>query len=178
MRFALALALAATFVIAPRASADNSLEHQLKAAYIYNFIRFVEWPASSGTGEILVCVVGPASVQQEMKEELEGKKIGERGIRVHGAASPQDAAGCSVLYVANRSADVARRFTAAVPRDRVLTITEADGFPETGSLINFFLDNQTVHFAVNTDMLADTQFKLSSQMLQFGTMVTQKATGK
>jgi len=176
IRHGAAPAAAALFLF-PSAFAADSLEHELKSAYIYNFIRFVEWPPSA-QGDIVVCVAGPRPVVDEIRGGLSGKEIGDRAIRVRGAAAPVEVAGCEVLYVTGRDSAGARRFLAAVPRHKVLTITESDRFPASGSLINFFLDNQTVRFAVNADLLPKTQFKLSSQMLQFGTMVSARDTGK
>jgi hypothetical protein len=168
------LLLIALALFAATAARADSIERQVKAAYIYNFIRFVEWPAGKSTGDIRVCVAGPQSVVDDIRDELGDKKIGDRAIQVHGARRPEDADGCSVLYVASGDPDIVRRYVTAVARDQVLTITETEGFPTTGGLINFFVDQQTVHFAVNADLLADTRFKLSSQMLQFGTMVSKK----
>lgn len=176
-RRAVVLALAA-LLLTPAAARADRVENELKAAYIYNFIRFVEWPVSASTDAIKVCVVGPLPVKKGLEQELSGRKVGTRSIEVRSAAHPSQAAGCDVLYVASADPNLARRFTAAVPRERVLTITESAGFPGTGSLINLFLEDQTLRFAVNADLLDQTQFKLSSQMLQFGTMVSAKGSSR
>lgn len=171
LRRAARVLIAALICVAPVASA-TAIEQELKAAYIYNFIRFVEWPGAPPAGDLNVCVVGPRKVQSDMRRHLDGKRVGDRVIHVRAAYSPRQTSGCHVLYVAGRDAAHARRFTAAVPRDRVLTITEADRFPVSGGLINFYQDQDTIRFAVDADLLAQSHFKLSSQMLQFGTMVT------
>jgi hypothetical protein len=167
--------LVLSLALGPRAFALNGeppLEQKVKAAYIYNFVRFVEWPASRGSGPVRVGVVGPVKLATAMKEALEGRTVGDRPIVVRRVLSVDEAADNEVLYVSGNDLEEARRFVAPAEEKAVLTVTECDRFLKAGSLVNFFLADESVRFAVNTAALDRSPLRMSSQMLQFASIVS------
>lgn len=146
-------------------------EHKIKAAFIYNFVRFVEWPTVTAGTPIHVGVVGTDGVVASVREALDGRSVGDRPIIVTRVSSEEESKNSDVLYVSGNNPTAAKRFVSAAQGRPVLTITECDRFLTVGSLVNFFFADDTVHFAVNAAELEHAPIKVSSQMLQFAAMV-------
>ena len=164
-------AFLALSIASPAVAQQEAPEYSVKAAYVYNFIRFVEWPEKGRSDSINLYVVGPQTVVSSFRTALEGKTVGDRPIQVKAATSPGDIKNAHALYVAGSDTDRAREFVKAVSEKDVLTITEASRFPSVGSLINFYISEGTVRFAVNATVLEKSLLKVSSQMLQFAAIV-------
>jgi hypothetical protein len=165
--------LAALAMAAGAFAQDRPIELKVKEAYLYNFIRFVEWPGDKPmeTRPIRLMVAGPPKLAAAMVRTLGGRTVGSRAIEAVAISEPGEAAGADVLYVMDKDAARAREFVRAVQGKPVLTITDTDNFPAAGSLINFYIADQTVHFAVNANELERSPLHLSSQMLQFAAIL-------
>jgi len=146
-------------------------EHKIKAAFIYNFARFVEWPTAPAGTPIRVGVVGTDRVVSVVREAIDGRLVGDRPVVVEKVTREEDGKNHEVLYVSGNNAAAARRFVSPATGRPVLTITEVDRFLSVGSLVNFFIAEDSVRFAVNADELDKAAIKVSSQMLQFAAIV-------
>jgi hypothetical protein len=172
------LTILAGLILAGAAAAqDRPIELKVKEAYLYNFIRFVEWPGDKPmeTRPIRLKVAGPPHLAAAMVRTLGGRTVGSRAIEAVAISEPAEAAGADVLYVMDKDAPRAREFVQAVQGKPVLTVTETDNFPAAGSLVNFYIADQTVHFAVNANELERSPLHLSSQMLQFAAILRPEA---
>lgn len=156
-------------------SQEAPIEQKVKAAYLYNFVRFVEWPKAPAGTPVTVGVVGTEKLATEMKEALDGRAVGDRPLVVSRVTNVDDAARHNVLYVAGNDLDMARRYVAPTVSKPILTVTECDRFLKAGSLVNFYLADDSVRFAVSSEALDRSPLKVSSQMLQFASIVKPEA---
>lgn len=166
---ACALALA-SFAAPARAESASSA---LKAAFVYNFAKFTEWPADSlaASAPIVICVFGDAGVADRLVELTAGQAIGAhpmvvRQPRVDGALED-----CKVVYVSGLDGKRLSTLVAALSRSTVLTIGDADGFAQRGGIVGLFVDAGRIRFMINLDSARRSRLQLSSKLLTLGTIV-------
>lgn len=165
---ALALVLAVTFpgALGPdvaRAQAP-SVEHAVKAAYLYKFAPFVSWPPGAMGGPsapLAVCVMGPDGFGPALVQAARNERMGERGFQPKRLARVARGE-CHILYVVGRPADV-RETLAAVHGSPVLTVTDTAG-PGPKGVINFVLRDSRVRFEIDLKAAADNGLGISSKL--------------
>jgi hypothetical protein len=137
-----------------------SREYQLKAAFIFNFIKFVEWPESSGP--IKVGVLGEDPFKGEL-DKLEKKKVGGRAIQVSQLKSLAQAKDFQLVFTAD--ADQAKKLVTAVAGKPVLTVSDTPGFSKDGGGITLTSARNRIRFSINTKSLKSAGLKASSKLL-------------
>lgn len=143
-------------------------EAQLKAAYLVNFLKYVEWPAQRLTANL--CLVGRDSLGAALAS-YEGRVIGDAPVVVRRVASPEQAVDCHLLFIAE-SED--RRYSAIlrwVDRQPVLTVSDGEGFLREGGGILLVRSDGRLAFEVNADALARAGLKPNSQMMRLARQV-------
>ncbi len=144
-------------------------EYQVKAAYIYNFAKFVEWPAG-GTGDVDVCIIGDDPFGHDLST-IEGKKVINRKIVIREVASYRNAGGCDILFISSSEEEHLMQILKYLKRLPVLTIGESEGFAEMGVMINFYMNNRTVRFEINPKAAERAGLKISSNLLRIAKIV-------
>ncbi len=155
-------------------------EYQVKAGFIYNFVKFVQWPdeTDNRAGNVLrLCIVSDHS-ETDVFFSLSGKTVRGREIIVATADEADSLGACDIVFFSVRDADVIRERLAAAPRRGVLTIGETDGFTRMGGIINFFVANSRLRFRINIDAAARAGLKLSSQLLMSAEIVRSNPPGE
>lgn len=169
------IALAAALVTAPVTAAGvgtgDEQDDEVKAAFLYNFAKFAEWPALPAGVPIAACIVGDDGIASALVETVRGKSINGHGIEVH---RPQDTAAmraCHMLFVAAadtlRLADGLAGFR-ALP---VLTVSDDRGFAQADGIIEFYIEAGRMRFAINVDAVERSGLRLSSRLLGLATIV-------
>lgn len=167
-----AVLLLALPLVAPAANAANAgqgLEYQLKAAFLYNFVKFVEWPAEAFNGErspLSICVYGADPFGDTLDNVVRGETVGERGLLVQRPDSLDDLRDCHVLFVSRSERGRMPEILARVAGEPVLTVGDADGFLKAGGVINFVLEENKVRFLINPEAAERNRLKISSKLLR------------
>src|SRR4051812_17795424 len=167
--FIFLIAAAALLVVGPgRARADASREYQLKAAFLYNFAQFVEWPADalgSADAPIVIGVLGESPFAGALEQAVRGKSVNGRPIEIRYYSALESMDRCHILFVG-----ASQRFnTAAVlakAGDTTLTVGDYDGFTREGGVFRFLTESNKVRFEVNLDAARRTRLKISSKLLK------------
>jgi hypothetical protein len=152
-------------------SAQDVTESALKAAYIYNFAKFTEWPADVvGAAEPLaLCVFGDADVGIALKRAVKDRVLSGHPMAVSHTAAPAAGAGpqrqCHVIYVSGMTAAEAADVIAGVRDAPVLTLSDVDGFTERGGIAQFFYLNGRLHFTIQLESVKRARLRISSQLL-------------
>jgi hypothetical protein len=130
----LALVLGASSACA----SEISREDQFKAAYLFNFLKFVEWPANVADDLLTVCFIGADGVHDTLAANIENKRAGTRRLAVRRLHSDNTLDGCNVLYIdANTGSNDPR---AQIAREQpILTVSDAAGFARRGGMIELWL---------------------------------------
>lgn len=151
--------------------ADNLAADSVKAGFVYNFSKFVEWPAAAlpPGSPMQLCVVGQAL--DGKLNTLNGRQSQGRDIRVRNLSASGDFSGCHILFI---SASEERRLNSvlnAVAGSPVLTISDIGEFAEFGGMIGLSVQNEKVSFAINLANARAVGLKPSSQLLRLGRVV-------
>jgi hypothetical protein len=158
----LALALGAAAARAQEGA--GSVEYPVKAAFLYNFMRYVQWPERSAA-EMTVCILGRDPFGPAIDRALVGKAVGGRQVTVRRLATAATSQACAVLFV---PASAMREWGAAHSRlggEPVLTVGETRGFTEAGGVIGFVVEANRLQFEVNQSAADAARLRLSSRLL-------------
>ena len=158
------LVLAGVFAgVRPLAAQEASLEYRVKAAYIYNFMKYVEWPdAALRNGPLNICVAGRNPFGEALTETVAGERIGGQPVIVRVILEPEP--GCHVLFVPEGSATTA--YLRAARSAPVLTVGETPDFISQGGAIGFILDGGNVRFEIDQESAERQGLKVSSRLLR------------
>jgi hypothetical protein len=155
-------------------SPEAPSEYEVKAAFIYNFARFVDWPVRPGapTG-LALCVVGKDPFGRAL-DALEGKAVGDRKLQIRRVSDPESLAGCDMVFISASEQHRLAAILRALRSSPALTIGDTRGFAEQGVMINFYLEGDRVRFEVNPDSATGAGVKISSKLLRLGRLVGER----
>ena len=139
-------------------------ELAVKAGFLFNFAKFVEWSATS-SGPLAFCVIGDDRIAAYLEANIAGKQIGLRSLAVRNESAQGELLSCSVIYIGRAEKNVASHVAQLVAGKQILTVSE---FPELGSqgiVISFFLDEERVRFEVHLGAARQGGLKISSRLL-------------
>jgi hypothetical protein len=150
-------------------NANVALEYEVKAAFLFRFAQFVEWPpdAFKGAGEpFTYCTMGDDPFHGALEKTLNGKTIGERPLRVEHLNGAEKVGECQVLFVGGagdrKHVEEMLANTGTLP---ILTVGEADRFAENGGAIGFCTEDNKIRFEVNLDAAGKAGLKISAKLL-------------
>lgn len=149
-------------------------EYAVKAAFLLNFARFVEWPEDSfATAEspMRICVLGEDPFGAVLDRTIDGQLVSGRRVEAARTADAEELAECQVAFVSRSERSRIDAVIARVADAPVLTVSEVDGFAGRGGTINFFLDTQRVRFEVNPAAASRSGLRISSELLRLGRIV-------
>jgi len=149
-------------------------EYQLKAAVVYNFAKFVEWPPQSFTSAsdpIAVCILGQNPFGRWLTETLAGRTVGGRPFVIRRASEPQEVGHCQILFVCSSERKRFRVILADVKADGVLTVGDTPGFAALGGVVNLRLDGETVRMEVNLESAKQKKLQISAKLLSLAQIV-------
>jgi hypothetical protein len=180
VRWALAVVLLQFACITPTLSADEKsipLERSVKAAFLYKFLSYVEWPesATGPTGSPLtIGVVGADDIAAELSKAIQDRSVNNRPLAVKRLNDGDSLAGIQVLFIGGSDSARLERWLKPAQARSVLTVTEAEDSAKSG-VINFVPVDGRIRFDVSLEAAERTNLKLSSRMLSVARVV-QKGT--
>ncbi len=141
-------------------------EYEIKAAFLLNFVRFVDWPADSQSPgrPVSVCAVGSDSVDDSFKS-IGGRRIRGRSIGYSRIRFADEASACDVLFVADTEKARIQDFLPQVDGSHLLTVGETDRFVDVGGVIGFVYRKNELRFEVNLDAAERAGIGLRSELL-------------
>lgn len=174
VRFAVAALLYTLLIcLGSVATLAGPSESELKAAFIYNFANYVEWPntAADAGGAFVIGVYGDNSFAEQLDQTVSGKTVGGRRVEVRRFSSTRDLKPCHILFISASEEGRTGRILSAVKDWRTLTVGEADRFARNGGIIGFFMDEKKVRFEINPDEARKSGLKISSKLLKLARVV-------
>lgn len=149
-------------------------EYQVKAAYLYNFGRFVEWPAKGATPQsnsFTICVLGEDPFGQRLDATLAGERIGNQRIVARRISNPRMSADCQILFISSSEANRVNKIIEALDKNAVLTVSDIPSFSQRRGMIQFVLEENRIRFEVNLTATQRAGLTLSSELLKVATVV-------
>jgi hypothetical protein len=163
-----AMIVAVLAITLPARADEPSREYQVKAAFIYNFVQFVDWPASAfadDSSPITVGVLGANPFGDALDHVADGKTAHGRTLAVRYFSRIEDVEKCQVLFVVSSDRDFLQTLHDKLKDQSVLTIGEADQFLQSGGIIRIYTEENKVRFEINVDAAEQAQLKISSKLL-------------
>ena len=163
------LLVLATLMIGARVEAQAPMgESQVKAMFVYNFLKFVEWPVDASAGAkdpFVVVIIGDGATADATELFLQSKTIGERPVAVQRIQWDQSLRGARAAFVVERDPKKLHRILDAAAAGGVLTIGEGEEFATSGGVIGLLVQDRKVRFDVDTTAAQSAGLRVSSKLL-------------
>jgi uncharacterized protein DUF4154 len=172
MNLRIRFAIAVGALLAAGAVGQTNDEYQVKAAFLFNFAKFVEWPPQtfkSPSDPMSICVLGPNPFGRSLDEAVAGKSIDGRRFVVRQVANAERAGGCQILFIASPQKSHLPELVTTLAG--VLTVGESEGFAAGGGVIGFKLQGGRVRLEVNVDAADQRKLRISSKLLSLAQIV-------
>ncbi len=165
--------LCATLIAGPQFASDSSepsLEYRVKAAFLLNFTRFIDWPQTDipTTAPFTVCILGSNPFGGTLEQTVEGENVNGRKMVVR-RVRRDEANSCQMIYVDRSEKDVSA-FLRSLGKG-ILTVGEGDAFLRQGGMIAFVIDNRHVRFDVSQAAASNADIRISSRLLNVARFV-------
>jgi hypothetical protein len=172
--------LGALLGVLPGFAAPADLEYEVKAAFLFNFAKFVEWPPDAfpdPATPVTICVLGEDPFGQGLDAVVEGETLNGRRLVVRRLRDVLQVRDCHVLFVSRSEKERLPSLMAGLRSGGVLTVGEGDDFLEQGGIIRFILEQNRVRFDINLDAAERGRLKLSSKLLRLARSVNPQRRG-
>ena len=156
------------------AQANAPTGYEVKAAYLFNFAKFVEWAPDafpSPHSPFVVCVLGPDPFGNILDDALQGKTVGDRAFTVERLKDKSDVRHCQMVFVGYFESAHLAEILEGLRGAHVLLAGESNKFAVSGGTIEFTLEDNHVHFTINTDAANRSGLKFSSKLLALARIV-------
>jgi hypothetical protein len=152
----------------PPAQAQSAIELRVKAAFVYNFAKFTQWPAGNAeeSGPFVIGCFGDAAFMEVLTATVAGKLLNGRAITVKRVTTIGDLDACQVLFVGDDETSRAQVFLHAATTAHVLTVGASDHFATSGGMIQLVVVDNGVKFAINQQEAELAGLKISSKLLE------------
>jgi hypothetical protein len=143
-------------------------EYQVKAAFLYNFAKFVEWPPgtfANANDPIEICIVGQNPFGATLENMVQGKKVGDRPFVVRPLPDTQQAKSCQILFIGAREWKRVRALLDVLKGSPVLTVGETNDFTPSGGVIAFLLEGPRVRIQIALETAVRAKLRISSKLL-------------
>lgn len=145
----------------------------LKAAFLYNFANFAEWPAEAlAPGQRLsLCVVGDNAVADALEQVIKGRTVDKHELTVEVIKADGPVLACHLLYISGLDAKRSAQLLDALNGTSVFTVGDGDQFAEAGGVAQLILENGRMRFVVNMGAAHRAHLKISSKLLSLATII-------
>lgn len=148
-------------------------EYRVKAAFLYNFAKFVEWPATafeSSAAPVSICILGNDPFGDAI-EVIRTKTVGGRKLDVRRLSGLNGLPHCHILFISASEGDRLAEILKLIRKRDILTVADMKGFARAGGIINLVRKNETIQFEINLDAVERTDLKISSQLLKLAEII-------
>jgi len=155
-------------------SAQTVEESRVKAAYLYNFAKFVEWPPGvfrNPDDPAVICVVGDERTSDVLERAVSGKKANGRPVAARRPHSSAEFKSCHVLFVGFSDKERIAPLLNGLQRSSVLTVGQSDQFIPLGGMINLAFKNTTIELEIDPEASDAVGLKISSRLLVVAQLV-------
>jgi len=155
-------------------------DYQVKAAYLYTFTKFVEWPpevSSDSNAPVVLGIVGKDPFGKSLTDLIAGKSVNGKKVVAKQFKEGQDLRNCQVLFVSTSEKNRLTQILGELNGSSVLTVSEIEGFAQSGGMIALVLENNKVKLEINLEAAARAHLKMSAKMLAVARIVAEGQHG-
>jgi len=160
---------------------QSATEYQVKAGYLFNFLKFVEWPDDSFThtqSKWVIGIVGDSPVGNQLSKLAEGKNILGRELLVKKFQSADNLRDCNILFISDSEKKRLPSILASLRGSSVMTVADMDHFIESGGMVQFVVENARVRVSIDVGGTERSGLKVSSKLLALARAVTADGSSK
>jgi hypothetical protein len=153
-------------------------EYQVKAAFLVNFPKYVDWPTNTFAGmnsPIVIAVLGESRVVEEIQKVIAGRTVNGRQIVLKRLASGAEPGACQILFISSAEQQLSPNLLVRLKDAGILTVGESDNFLEGGGIINLVRRDQKIALEVNLTAAATARINISSKLLGVASVVKGKS---
>jgi hypothetical protein len=164
-----------------RADPPAPTEYEVKAAFIYNFAKYVRWPeaSTSETGKpFVIGVIGRDPFGQVLDDAVRGQSLQGRAVSVKRFGKLDEVGDCDLLFISSSEKSNLQRILEVLHKAPVLTIGDMDRFADRGGMINLTTEEKRVRFEINVEAAERAGLKPGSQLLRLARIVSDSQTGR
>ena len=147
-----------------------SQEEKFKALFIYNFTKYIEWPAINGN-DFKITIIGNNKLVNELDNIASKKTVGQSAIKVTTAKSVSEVKNCQILFISNTNIDEMAMVLDNARNQNILLITESPNACSHGAGVNFVINNGNIKFEISKSNIENAGLKVSPSLLKLGTEV-------
>lgn len=173
-RVFISILLIGVFALLPvQAVPSSPSEYQVKAAFLYNFAKFVEWPpeVSADNRPFVIGILGQDPFDGFIDETVSGKSVREKRITVKRFSKVEAAAESQILFISESERDNVARIVKQLEHAPVLTVSDIGQFAKEGGMVQLLTEQNRVRFAINVAVIERAGLKPSSQLLKLAQIV-------
>jgi hypothetical protein len=159
------------------AQTSVSREYQLKAAFLLNFARFVEWPEKSfltTDSPIIIGILGNSPFDTYLEEIISDEKIKEHPVIVHYYKSTEEIKICHILFINLTETKLQKQALTYLKGRSILTVSDASQFLKSGGIIKFFTRDNKIKLQINLEATKTSNLVISSRLLKLAEIFNQK----
>jgi len=148
-------------------------EHEVKAAYLYNFAKYVDWPTTSLPREstsLTMCIAGKSPLN-DVIETLAGKTVKNRRLAIRQLSKTEDPGDCNILFINTAAKTSLSHVLTSSPPRAILTISDSKGFAAAGGMIELVPVRDKIRFEINNRTAQNAGLRISSHLLRLATTV-------
>ncbi len=154
-------------------SSERYQEYHVKAAFLYNFAKFVEWPPESSQSSQSLFIIGilgkdPFGGGLDL---LKGKAIEGRELVIKRFPRLDELEKCHILFISSSEKNQLPKILKAVEKFKTLTVGDVEGFAQAGGSINFFIEEEKIRFEINLQASQRQGIRISSQLLKLARII-------
>jgi len=143
--------------------------YQIKAAYLFNFTRFVEWPHDALRATFTIGVVGNKDMSEYLEAIVSGERVNNRPIRVRYYRNLNEVDDCNILFLSTDDAGLIRNGITSLNRRSILTVSDAEDFLHWGGMVRFYTQENKVRIQINASSARAGDLQISSKLLNIAT---------
>ncbi|MBN2102668.1 YfiR family protein [bacterium] len=170
----IAVLLLCNFAAADQPVQLQPSEYEIKAAFIYNFAKFVEWPPESeqaARDSIIIGILGQDPFGSLMEQVIGGKTAHGKTISIERYQSLEQARHCHILFISDSKLSRLSHIIEQLADKHILTVGEMETFAREGGMIYLYVQEKRIRFKINMDAANAAQLKLSSKLLKLAEIV-------
>jgi hypothetical protein len=153
------------------AGGESASEYEVKAAFLYKFASFIEWPPTNGNTPMCIGVLGRDRFGDALDRIVRGKQVADRGFVVQRFRSPEEAMHCEIVFISSSEQSKLHNILGVLRGKPVLTVSEVPGFCENGGAINLKVIDSAIRFEINPAAAARSGLRFSSKLLSLAKVV-------
>jgi hypothetical protein len=168
--FVSVLILSSWMVVSPDQSEEANAK--IKTIYIYNFTKYIEWPASYKEGNFVVGVLGTSTpLVSELNKMATSKTVGTQKFEIKSVSTPADCAKCHIVYILSDNSSQLNDVLGKLKGKSALIVTDKSGLATKGSGINFFVDGNKQKIELNRSNIEKYKLKVASTLVDMAVQV-------